>query len=137
MMLNLKIAKRSLAAIALVSVLVVLSACQTASPPQNLQANRLTPGAVKTFIVKGVTTEADINGYFGAPNLVTQNSSGLDVWSYNRMSSTSSSSGSYGSLLLVGGSSSNASVNTQSFDLIITFNAKEVVQDYKMIASSY
>jgi len=135
-MLHTKTLRIGFFAIVSVLMIVALSACQT-TQPENIQASRLTPGAVKSFIVKGVTTEADINNYFGAPNLVTQSSAGLDVWSYNRMSSNSNSSGSYGSLLLFGASSSSANVNTQSFDLIITFNAKEVVQDYKMIASSY
>ena len=140
------IVKRSFAIITLITALVALSACQTTPPsspqpaqPENVQTSRLTPSTVKSFIVKGVTTEADIKNYFGAPSLTTQNAAGLAVWSYNRVvSSSSNSSDSHSSLVIfgIGVFKPNTSTATQSFDLIITFNAKDVVQDYTMTTSS-
>lgn len=112
------------------------------------QKSNLTVGMVKTKVIEGKSTQNDIIELFGAPNLVTTNSQGNEVWTYSKSSySGKSSSGTAnagilgtGAILGVfGGSASSAVSNTStsSFDLIVTFNKQGIVEKYKVISSSY
>ena len=96
------------------------------------QKSNLTFGTVKSQIVKGETTQTEILQLFGAPNLITKNKSNNEVWSYNRMTTTTK--GGYSSF--VDGGRASVSSNNQSFDLIIIFNSDEIVQDYSVVSSS-
>ena len=96
------------------------------------QKSNLTFGTVKSQIVKGKTTQTEILQLFGAPNLVTKNKSNNEVWSYNRMTTTTK--GGYSSLM--DGKKASVSSSNQSFDLIITFGSDDIVQDYSVVSSS-
>ena len=80
--------------------------------------------------------------------LVTTNSQGNEVWTYNKSSySDKSSSASVGGGILGAGailgvfgasaSSAVSNASTSSFDFIITFNKQGIVEKYKIISSSY
>ena len=97
------------------------------------QKSNLTFGTVKSQIEKGKTTQTEILQLFGAPNLVTKNKSNNEVWSYNKMSSTSKG----GNSLFVDGSRASVSSSNQSFDLIITFDDNDIVKDYSVVSSSF
>lgn len=97
----------------------------------------LSVGRVKTEIKKGVTTQADILEIFGSPNIVTKNRDNDEVWNYNRMSYQSVYGSDRGSVIFWGGSRAMASQSTKSFDLIIIFDAKDVVKDYSIISASF
>lgn len=105
------------------------------------QKSNLTVGIIKKEIIKGKTTQSEIMELFGAPNIITTNSKGNEVWNYSKSSyqsgATNKSSG--WSLILVGGSKNSVLSNssTASLDLIIIFNSKEIVEDYKVISSSF
>ena len=99
---------------------------------QPTQKSNLTFGTVKSQIVKGKTTQTEILQLFGAPNLVTKNKSNNEVWSYNRMTTTTK--GGYSSF--IDGERASVSTSNQSFDLIIIFNFDDIVQDYSVVSSS-
>ena len=99
--------------------------------------NPLTVGEVKRTIVKGQTNQSEIMTTFGSPNMVTRNKRDQEVWSYSRMSFDSKRSDAFGGLLFFGGSKATASQSSASFDLIITFDKKDVVTDYEVIQTKY
>ncbi len=121
----------------LVGVSILLSGCNYTTVPEKVGASNLTVGEAKRTITKGTTTQSEILTTFGSPNLVSNNKDGNQVWAYNRMSADSYSGSEGGSLILWGGSKAVSSTTVKSFDLIITFNNKDVVEDYKVIYASY
>ena len=120
---------------------VILSFTFCATIPQDndeAHGSKLTVGMVKKEIKKGITNQAEIMQIFGAPNLVTKNRKGDEVWNYNRMSFKSvSTRGDSLFLFYSGGSKAVASTTTKSFDLIIIFDENDIVKDYSVIAASY
>ena len=97
------------------------------------QKSNLTFGVVKSKIQKGVTTQEEILQIFGSPNLTTKNKSNNEVWSYNKMSVQEKA----GRTDFFMGQKASASSSSQSFDLIITFDDKDIVKDYSVISSSF
>lgn len=97
------------------------------------QKSNLTFGIVKSKIEKGVTTQEEILKIFGSPNLTTKNKSNNEVWSYNKMSVQQK----FGQTDFFAGQKASASSSSQSLDLIITFDDKDVVKDYSVISSSF
>lgn len=132
----------------LLVAITVIGCSNTQTDVVPTQKSNLTVGMVKSKVVEGKSTQNDIIELFGAPNLVTTNSQGNEVWTYSKSSySGKSSSGTVnagilgtGAILGVfGGSASSAISNTStsSFDFIITFNKQGIVEKYKIISSSY
>ena len=68
---------------------VFLAGCATQSVQQ--KNSPYTQGNVTLTLKKGVTTQADVVKVFGAPNIVTQDSSGNQVWIYQKNNVTISS----------------------------------------------
>lgn len=105
------------------------------------QKSNLTVGMIKTKIIEGKTTQDEILKLFGAPNIITTNSEGKEVWNYNKSSYQSGAQGksSGWSLLLAGSSKSSvlSTSSTASMDLIITFNKRNIVETYKVISASF
>lgn len=115
-------------------IIMLLTAC--ASTDQS-QPSNLTVGTVKTTIVEGKTSQADLLENFGSPNLISRNADGEEVWAYNRMSYQSKKESSGFSLILVGSSKALSSQASRSFDLILTFDKNEIVKSYKVIYAAY
>ncbi len=101
------------------------------------QSSNLTVGVVKTTIVKGQTTQAEILELFGAPNIVTRNRNNEEVWNYNRMSFRSVTGADGAVVIFWSGSRSMSTATTKSFDLIIIFDQNDVVKDYSVISASF
>jgi hypothetical protein len=97
------------------------------------QKSNLTFGMVKSKIIKNVTTQDEILKLFGSPNLVTKNKSNDEVWSYNKMSAQTRE----GSSEVFFGQKASVSSSSQSFDLIITFDNQDKVNDYSVISTSF
>ena len=117
---------------------ILLSCAPYGAQNQPVQKSNLTAGTVKKEIIKNKTTQAEIIQLFGSPNLMTMDSDGNEVWNYNRMSySTTTSSDDVLILWGWGGSRSMRSSTTQSFDLIIVFDKRNVVRDYRVISAAY
>jgi hypothetical protein len=121
----------------IISLLVItLSSCTAYKYGANsepTQKSNLTFGVVKSKIVKNVTTQDEILKLFGSPNLITKNKSNDEVWSYNKMSAQTRA----GSSEVFFGQKASISSNSQSFDLIITFDNQDKVNDYSVISTSY
>ena len=70
------------------SLLCMIGACVTAKSPampaSSAQKSNLTPGMIKASVVEGETTQNDILSRFGAPNIITRDRDGREVWTYDR-----------------------------------------------------
>lgn len=119
---------------ALLSTLIILG-CTTYPETEPKQKSNLTVGTVKSQIVKGETSQAEILELFGAPNLVTLNKEENEVWNYNKMSFDSM--GASSSMFLGFGSKAITTSTTSSFDLILIFDAEDIVINYSIISASY
>ena len=130
-----KIARDGFFNLMLLSMIIFLiSSCTSLKSPQK---SNLTHGVVKTKIEKGVTSQAEILSLLGAPNIITKNKDGDEVWTYSRQSFDSESGGFGGGLFLFGGSKAFSSASSNSFDLIITFDNKNIVKDYSAVSSQF
>ena len=115
---------------------------------------KLTLGKVQSQIKKGMS-QAEVLEVLGSPNIVTKNSSGNEVWTYDKISSSQSSSNNasatYGQAqlgkgfwaFLFGGttnsvrSSSNRDVESKSLTVIITYNNDKLVSDFTYQSLKY
>jgi len=113
---------------------LLISGCASVQP---VQKGNLTPGMAKTKIIKGQTTQNEILEVFGAPNIVTKNKSGNEVWTYDKASVETGTSSVYGTILIVGGVGSRASTSASTFTLMIEFDDKNVVKDFSYRAASF
>ncbi len=118
-------------------VLILLGCATFPKQEESYQKSNLTSGTVKREIIKNQTTQADILKLFGAPNLVTMDSNGNEVWNYNKMSYSTTEGSDAGTLIFWGGSRAISTSTTKSFDLILTFDKNDVVKDYRLIAASF
>ena len=123
----------------LILTIFLIGCSNTSTIPE--QKSNLTVGMIKKEIIKGKTTQSDILSIFGSPNIITTNSKGNEVWNYSKSSYQSevNDRGFGWSLLLVGNSKNSVLSNssTSSMDLIIIFNSKEILEDYKVISSNF
>lgn len=121
--------------------LVIVGCSNNTTMIEPEQKSNLTVGMIKTKIIEGKTTQDEVLKLFGAPNIITTNSEGKEVWNYNKSSYQSGAQGksSGWSLLLAGNSKSSvlSTSSTASMDLIITFNKKNIVENYKVISASF
>src|SRR6185436_3116344 len=101
------------------SVLLVAGGCASTAPSG--QSN-LTPGMVKKNIIKNQTTQNDILEVFGAPNIVTKNKTGNEVWTYDKVSIDTGASNSFGTLVILDTSGSRTSASNRTFTLMIEFD---------------
>ncbi len=120
---------------------VLLAACQSAPEPISDQDNPLTHGNVQMNLVSGETTKDDVLEVFGAPNVTTRDSSGYEVWTYQRHAQVNqSASRSSGWTVLLAGQSAAASgfeSSSRVMTLIIKFDDDETVHDFRSRASSF
>lgn len=119
-----------------IAATVLVSGCASygEKEPSN---SPLTAGNVTMNLHKGITTKAEVLAKFGSPNIVTKNRDADEVWNYNRMNFTSRVGEDGGTLIFWGGSRAVSTATTKSFDLMITFDDKDVVKDYSIIQASF
>jgi hypothetical protein len=113
---------------------LLLSVCASVQP---VEKGRLTAGMVKKEIIKGVTTQNEILEVFGAPNIITKNKTGNEVWTYDKVSVETGTSDVYGTLIIVGGTGSRTSSSVRTFTLMIEFDENDVVRDYSYRSSAF
>ncbi len=130
-------------------------------PQSSSQKSNLTPGMVKKYVKVGSATQSDIIAVFGAPNIITRDREGNEVWTYDKQSmATAAEVASWnaagnatiggggivgnspvGGLASGGGSSGKSSssgqVSSATFTLMITFDTKDRVKDYRMMATQF
>ena len=148
-----------------ISVCIVAANCVRARSPNlpysNQQKSNLTAGMVKKYVKVGEASQTDLIAVFGAPNIITRDKDGNEVWTYDRQSMASASevaewnaSGNVGAIAGgmvgntavgggagVGGSSGKSStagqISSATFTLMIKFDENDLVQDYRMMATQF
>ena len=105
----------------------------------NSQINRLTLGTVQKTVYEGAN-QTEIMEALGAPNIITNNSSGREVWTYDKISrEVQASSGMVVTWWnpiswlagIASGSSSRSSTTSKSITVLITFDDNKRVTDFK------
>ena len=126
-----------MAKIILIAILILgLSACVT-NPQNAAERTNLTHGAVKSQIKKGKTSQMEVIKLLGSPNITSKNKNGLEVWTYSKTASSNKSSTAAGGFLFFGASKAVDTNSVSTFDLIITFNNNDVVEDYAIVSSKF
>lgn len=134
--------------------LLILAMPSTAKEKEPADSgNALTHGMVQMTIRVGVTTQAEVLEVFGAPNITTIDASGQEMWVYDRHATvTTDSSGGFSIGIGVGGAGgdvgaagglgfgkrkSKSETSTRSMTLIIKFDNRKVVSDFRSRSSSF
>lgn len=129
----------TLAVSALAISSTIISGCKSADTAT--KDATLTQANIVLNLKKGETTQADVLNAFGAPNIITTDASGNEVWSYqkNAMQATTSSDGFYATIILAGYSSGSGGYNqsTRTATLIIKFGQDKKVVDFKFMSTSF
>jgi outer membrane protein assembly factor BamE (lipoprotein component of BamABCDE complex) len=123
------------------TLVAVLMGCATAPETTQPGTNPYTQGNVTMKLKKGVTTQEQVANAFGAPNIVTQDANGYQVWIYQKNNVTVQSGGTSGyfTILIAGasGGSGGYQQSNQTMTLIIKFNNHGVVSDFKSMSTSF
>lgn len=145
-----------IAAFSLLSLLITLTGCMTASQHKNeVQDNtpdRVTVGTVQREVNVGMSG-ADVLQILGSPNIVSTDEERREVWVYDKIATDyaySSSSGGVGSLILgfgsavlggAGGSYNQkagaASKSQRTLTIIIKFDSEGKVRDFAYHTSRF
>ena len=125
----------------LLALIALISGCATVSSEPVSHPQTVTEGAVQMNLRVNETTKAEVLDTFGAPNVTPRDSSGREVWSYQRQAQvTESSRQSSGWSILLAGSSQSASgfsTSSRMMTLIIKFNDQDIVTDFRSRASNF
>lgn len=122
--------------IALSLAYLFLPSC-TPNETERTERSNLTAGMVKRTIIEGITTQNEILKVFGAPNIVTKNKSGNEVWAYNTISVVKSGEEGYWNVVVGGVSGGKSSASTRTFTLMIEFDNDDVVKECSYRASAF
>ena len=90
-------------------IVLLLSGCNNVNQVEPAQKSNLTTGMVKKKIIKGITTQNEILKVFGAPNIITKNKSGNEVWTYDTISVEKSTEEGYWNVIVWGASGGKSS----------------------------
>ena len=129
--------------IALVIGVFLFSGCATTQPvePADTKPSPFTHGNVQLTIKKGITTQAELLENFGPPNIATIDSSGNEIWTYQKHATVakSSESNAYGTIILFGvsGGTSGFEKSSRTMTLIIKFDETKKVSDFKSMTTSF
>ena len=120
---------------------ILLTGCVTAPEPLTKKNSELTQGMVQMNLEVGKTTKSDVIETFGSPNITTRDSSGNEVWTYQRQAQVSQSSSSSGFIfVIIAGKSAEASgfeTSSRMMTLIIKFDRNDIVSDFKSRESNF
>ena len=114
--------------------------------PSEAKIGKLFPSKVNTKNVKmnlkvGKTTKAEVLEIFGSPNVTTRNSSGQEMWTFQRAAQVnqSSSQSGYWTIILAGKNSKASGFESSSrmITLIINFDANDLVADFSSRESNF
>lgn len=117
---------------------LALVGCQSQpkEDPTPAQKGSLTPGGVKLTLTKGQTTQAQVQEAFGTPDLVTH-ANGQEIWTYDKTSYEYDRRSDYATLIFIGQSGDHVRSSSKSTLLIVYFNDKDIVTDYRLSAVKY
>jgi outer membrane protein assembly factor BamE (lipoprotein component of BamABCDE complex) len=118
--------------IACVLLALLTSACSS-PPPEEAPADQLTVGKVQGEIKVGMSAAAVVE-VLGSPNIITTDEQRRENWVYDKISTehTSASTSTYGTLILMGGSSrkGQSSTSQRTLTIIIKFDENKLVRDF-------
>lgn len=124
-----------------ISLLLILVGCVYAPQPLEKRNSSLTQGNVQMNLKVGKTTKAEVLEIFGSPNVTTRNSSGQEMWTYQRAAQVnqSSSQSGYWTIILAGKNSKASGFESSSrmITLIINFDANDLVDDFSSRESNF
>ena len=100
------------------------------------ESNNLTVGTVQKEIRNGMSG-AEVANALGSPNIVSTDDDGNEVWIYDKISSSVSTSSTYGTLILIGGSNKRRTSQQRTLTVIINFDENKKVKDFKYHTSRF
>jgi len=112
---------------------IILFSCAANKPDDS---NNLTLGTVQSKISKG-QSQSSVMDVLGSPNIVTKDSQGQEVWTYDRISKENEAQSEGFWFFLFGKSSSASSSSSKSLTVIITFDDNKNVLDYTYQSLKY
>ena len=112
---------------------IILFRC---APNVPTNSNNLTLGAVQSKIYKG-QSQSEVMDVLGSPNIVTKDTQGREVWTYDRISSDKNSESGGFWFLFFGKSNASSSSSSKSLTVIITFDDKKNVLDFTYQSLKY
>lgn len=123
--------------LSLVLLAAHLGACQT-QQPDNIPTKQaaLTPGGVKLNLVKNQTSQAEVQEAFGPPDLVTHKD-GQQIWTYDKTDFDWEKRSDYATLILIGQGGDRVRSSSRSTLLIVYFDERDIVTDYRLSAIKY
>ena len=125
----------------IITSILLLTGCVTAPEPLTKKNSELTQGMVQMNLEVGKTSKAEVVETFGAPNITTRDGDGNEVWTYQRQAQVNQSSSNSGFIfVIIAGKSSSASgfeSSSRMMTLIIKFDNKDIVADFKSRESNF
>ena len=112
---------------------IILFSC---APNVPTNSNDLTLGALQSKIYKG-QSQSGVMDVLGSPNIVTKDTQGREVWTYDRISSDKNSESGGFWFLFFGKSNASSSSSSKSLTVIITFDDKKNVLDFTYQSLKY
>lgn len=131
----------SMQQIFIIGTIFLLTGCASMLQPVTTANSALTQGNVELNLHSGSTTKAEVLEKFGAPNVVTRDGAGREVWTYQRAMQASQRDAISGfwTLFLAGQSRKQAGFENTSrmITLIIKFNSHDVIEDFNSRTSNF
>lgn len=127
--------------------LTFITSC--ASKKKDNSKNPFNALTLKETLIKGKTPQSQVLHTFGAPNIVSMDSSGQDVWAYQKESSewngsdASAGIGAYigtafGAVMPdISGGVSNEKKTSKGMTVTMWFNKKKILQRYEMTSTHF
>ncbi len=124
----------------IVTIFLIIGLCSCASTDPNMPNSPFTPGQVSMTLKKDATTKQEVLSTFGSPNIVTQDSSGNSIWTYQKNASITKGGSNkfYWNVVLLGGENNDVGImnSTRTMTIIITFNG-DTVSNFKTLATNF
>jgi hypothetical protein len=108
-----------------------VSGCTKSDDTSMANPSNLTAGMVKKSIIKGTTTQAEITEIFGPPDLITHKDN-MQIWTYDKVKYDIEYSDGYFNVLIYGVGGNKTRSSSTSTMLIVYFDEKDIVRDYRM-----
>lgn len=109
--------------------------------PKDTGPSPFTHGNVQLNLRTHETTQAEILEKFGPPNIATIDSSGNEIWTYQKQATVAKSTeqGGYFTIIILGGKmgSSGFEQSQRTMTLIIKFGTDKKVSDFRSMTTSF
>jgi len=112
---------------------ILLFSCASNVPTDT---NDLTLGTVQSKIYKG-QSQSKVMDILGSPNIVTKDTQGREVWTYDRISSDKNLESGGFFFFFFGKSNASSSSSSKSLTVIITFDDNKNVLDFTYQSLKY